>query len=102
MKKTLILLFLVLLLAFVLRYFKIGNYPATLYGDEQAFAWNAYNILKTGSDEYGLRLPLEFRSFDDYKSPLPVYLLVPFFKVSGMNAYSIRLPVVIFSTLTVM
>lgn len=101
MNRNNIILLLVIILAFSLRYFQLATYPATLYGDEQAFAWNAYNILKTGADEYGTKIPLEFRSFDDYKSPLPVYLLVPLFKFLGMNAYSIRLPVVIFSTATV-
>ena len=101
MKKA-ILLILVITLAFTLRFFKIGDYPATLYGDEQAFAWNAYNILLTGQDEYGTPYPLQFRSFNDYKSPIPVYLLVPFLKVFGLNNFSIRLPIVIFSSLSIL
>ena len=43
----------------------------------------AYSILKTGRDEYGSPFPLLFRSFDDYKAPIPVYLLVPVFKFFG-------------------
>lgn len=100
MKKSNLLLILVFFLAFLLRFSFIGRYPITLYGDEQAFGWNAYNILKTGSDEYGNFLPLQFRSFDDYKAPIPVYLLVPFIKAWGLNSFTIRLPVVIASTLT--
>ena len=99
--KNKLLLVLILILAFALRYFKITSYPATLYGDEQAFAWNAYNIMKLGTDEYGTPFPLHFRSFNDYKAPVPVYLLVPFFKVFGMNAWSIRTPVIVASFLTV-
>ena len=101
MKKRSLILLGVLILAFSLRYFRIADFPKTLYGDEQAFAWNAYNILKSGTDEYGTPYPLQFRSFDDYKAPIPVYLLVPFFKILGMNAYSIRLPIVLASFLTV-
>lgn len=101
MKIRIFLLF-IILLALLLRIFKIGEIPNSIYGDEQAFAWNAYNILKLGQDEYGNPYPWHFRSFDDYKSPIPVYLLVPFLKVLGMNAFSIRLPIVIASVLTVL
>ena len=96
-----VLLILVLMLSIFLRVFKIGSYPATLYGDEQAFAWNAFNILKTGQDEYGIAYPLQFRSFNDYKAPIPVYLLVPFIRIFDLNSYSIRLPIVIASVITV-
>lgn len=93
---------LILFISLLLRIFHIGSIPGSLYGDEQAFAYNAYSILTTGTDEYGTKFPLEFRSFDDYKAPLPVYLLVPFIKIFGLNAVAIRLPVVIFSVLTVL
>ncbi len=96
-----ILLILVLVLSIFLRVFKIESHPATLYGDEQAFAWNAYNILKTGQDEYGISYPLQFRSFNDYKAPIPVYLLVPFIRIFDLNSFSIRLPIVVASVITV-
>ena len=63
--KTKIFLFLIIILALSLRLFKLDRSPASLYGDEQAFAWNAYNILKLGQDEYGNPYPLQFTSFDD-------------------------------------
>lgn len=97
-----IFLFSILLLSLLLRIFHIGSMPGSLYGDEQAFAYNAYSILTSGTDEYGTSFPLEFKSFDDYKAPLPVYILVPFIKIFGLNALAIRLPVVIFSVLTVL
>lgn len=101
MTKRKFLLISVFILAFLLRVWRIGDYPKTLYGDEQAFAWNAFNILKTGTDEYGTPYPLQFRSFNDYKAPIPVYILVPFFKFFSMNSLSLRLPVVFFSFFTV-
>lgn len=91
----------VIILAFILRVYNLGKTPSTLYGDEQAFAWNAFNILKLGQDEYGTPYPLQFRSFGDYKAPIPVYLLVPFIKLFGLNSFAIRLPIAIASTLTV-
>lgn len=92
---------LIIILSLFLRIFEVGSYPKTLYGDELAFGWNAYNILLTGADEYGTPYPLQFRSFDDYKAPVPVYLLVPFIRIFDLNAFSIRLPIVIASVLTV-
>lgn len=99
--KTKIFLCLIIGFGFILRVAYVDQFPKTLYGDEQAFAWNAYNILKLGEDEYGNPYPLQFRSFGDYKSPLPVYLLVPFIKIFDLTIFAIRLPIVLFSALTV-
>lgn len=99
--KIKILLFSILLLAFSFRFFKLAQFPSTLYGDEQAFAWNAYNILKLGQDEYGNPYPLQFRSFEDYKAPIPTYLLVPFIKLLGLSTFAIRLPIALASILSV-
>ncbi|MFA6569891.1 MAG: glycosyltransferase family 39 protein [Bacteroidota bacterium] len=57
--------------------------------------------MKTGQDEYGTPYPLQFRSFNDYKAPIPVYLLVPFIAIGGMTPFAIRFPVAIASVLTV-
>lgn len=90
-----------LLLASLLRLYRLGEYPQSLYGDELAFAWNAYSISLTGADEYNIPHPLLFRSFDDYKLPIPVYLLVPFIRLFGLNSFSIRLPIAIAGIATV-
>ena len=101
MKKTSLILWVILVVALVLRIYHLDSNPPAVYGDEQSFAWNAYNILKTGTDEYGVRLPLQFRAFDDYKSLIPVYLLVPLFAIFGMNTFILRLPVALFAVATV-
>ncbi len=79
----------------------LGNNPPAAYGDEISFAWNAWNILKTGTDEYGVPYPLQFRAFDDYKAPIPVYILVPFLRALGLNTFAVRFPVVLFSVATI-
>ena len=88
-------------LALILRVYNLGSNPPSVYGDEQSFAWNAWNILKTGTDEYGTPWPLQFRAFDDYKAPIPVYLLVPFLSFGGLQTFVVRLPVALFGTATV-
>ncbi|OGC97734.1 hypothetical protein A2634_04935 [Candidatus Amesbacteria bacterium RIFCSPHIGHO2_01_FULL_48_32] len=65
--------------------------PPSVNWDEAAFGYNAYSLLLTGKDEYGYKLPLAFRSFDEYKPPLYVYLSVPFIKFMGLNDISVRM-----------
>src|SRR3989344_3260378 len=101
-KSTTILLLSIILLAAALRLINLSANPPAAYGDEISFAWNAWNILRTGADEHGTPYPLQFKAFGDYKSPLPVYLLVPVFEVFGMNTASLRVPVAIVGTLTVL
>ncbi|OGG12823.1 hypothetical protein A3D77_07240 [Candidatus Gottesmanbacteria bacterium RIFCSPHIGHO2_02_FULL_39_11] len=101
MNIKIVILVLLIMCALFLRVWKVGEFPVSLYGDEESFAWNAWNILKTGADEFGTPYPLQFRAFDDYKAPIPVYLLVPVFGVFGMNPDSIRIPISVASVLTI-
>lgn len=93
--------FTILLLAFILRFYKLGSIPLSLDWDEVSNAYNAYSILKTGKDEYGSFLPLTNRSFDDYKPPLYMYLNIPSVAIFNLNEFSARLPSAIFGFLTV-
>ena len=79
------------LIAFIIRVYKLGSSPEALTWDEAALGYNAYTILKTGADEYGYKLPLVLRSFDDYKPALYAYLAIPFIKLFGFNITAIRL-----------
>ncbi len=90
--RVLVLFILILALAGFLRLYKLDSVPPALYSDEVSQGYNAYSVLTTGSDEYGEFLPLSFRSFGDWKPPLPAYLMVPFIYFFGLNTLSIRLP----------
>jgi Dolichyl-phosphate-mannose-protein mannosyltransferase len=57
--------------------------PPGYHRDEAALSLNAYTLSKSLRDEDGARLPLLFRSFDDYKSPVYPYLLAGVFRVTG-------------------
>jgi 4-amino-4-deoxy-L-arabinose transferase-like glycosyltransferase len=102
MKKTLISLCIILAVAIGLRFYQLGNVPASPDWDEAALGYNAYSILKTGRDEYGNFLPLSIRSFDDYKPPLYVYLTVPSVALFGLSAWSTRLPSAVMGVLAVL
>ncbi|MEK7580979.1 MAG: glycosyltransferase family 39 protein [Patescibacteria group bacterium] len=77
-------------IAVTIRFYGISTVPPGLYSDEAAIGYNAYSVLKTGRDEYGQLLPLTFRSFDDYKTPLYIYLTVPLVYLFGLNEFSVR------------
>lgn len=98
MKKIFLL---ILLLAAVLRFYKLGEIPLSLDWDENSNAYNAYSILKTGRDEYGDFLPITNRSFDDYKPPMYMYLNIPTVAIFGLTPLAARLPSAIFGLLTV-
>lgn len=86
------LIIIIVLLASVLRFYQLGQNPPSLDWDETAHGYNAYSILKTGRDEYGYKLPLYFRSFDDYKPPIYTYLVVPSVAIFGLNDFAVRFP----------
>ena len=91
----------IFVLAAVLRFYKLGEVPSSVNADEAAIGYNAYSIIKTGKDEYGEYFPLSFRSFDDYKAPLYIYLTSFSVAVFGLNDFSVRFISALSGTLTV-
>jgi 4-amino-4-deoxy-L-arabinose transferase-like glycosyltransferase len=89
--KNKILIFLVLVLAFVLRFYRLGDYPA-LNADEAAIGYNVYSLIETGRDEHGNAWPIHFQSFNDYKPGLYFYMVLPFVKFFGLNTWAVRIP----------
>ena len=72
-----LLLSVILLFAFLVRFGGVGDYPS-LNSDEAAIGYNAYSLLQTGKDEHGQSWPLHFKSFGDYKPGGYFYLVLPF------------------------
>lgn len=82
---------LVLLLAGILGFFRLGQVPPALSWDEAAIGWNAKSIWYTHLDEFGTRFPISFKSFGDYKAPLYIYLTAPVVGIFGASEISARL-----------
>ena len=98
-----IILLFIILLAIVLRVYKLSKVPPSLYWDEASLGYNAYSILLTARDEYGKFLPLtNFAAFGDYKPPGYIYAAVPSVAIFGLNEFAIRFPSALFGTLTVL
>jgi len=86
-----IILVLIVIIGVILRLVALGDYPSGFFRDEAALGYNAYSIWGTGKDEYGLFLPLVFRSFEVFFLPLYVYLSAPIVGLLGLSEFSTRL-----------
>jgi len=93
---------LILALAFFLRFYKITSVPPSLNWDEVSIGYNAYSILKSGRDEWGVKFPLNFKSYGEYKLPVQIYASIPAIAVFGLNDFGVRITPVIYGILTVL
>ncbi len=92
----------ILLLAFLVRVVNLSDYPAGFTPDEASFGYDAYSLLKTGKDQWGVTYPLTFKSFGDFKLPAYTYLTMPSVAVFGLTRFAVRLPNAVLGTLAVM
>ncbi len=89
-------LLLIIILAGVLRLYKLDKVPPSLSWDETAVGYNAFSIANWGTDEWGVKFPLVFRSFEDFKHPVHIYLTAVFVKLFGLSDFNVRLPAALF------
>jgi hypothetical protein len=68
----------------------LDRFPVAPNWDEISHGYNAYSILLTGKDEWGVQLPLIFKAFGDYKLPVYIYLTVIPVWLFGLSVFSIR------------
>ena len=84
------------LLIGVLHLAALGTSPPGLYSDEASIGYNAWAIAHHGVDEHGVRFPLFFEAFGEFKNPLYVYALAPLTRVLPLTPYVERLPAALF------
>lgn len=95
------LFILIVVLAFVLRFHKLGEVPLGFHQDEISQAYNSFSILETARDRYGQLLPILFRSFGSYQPPVYTYLTpLPIF-IFGNTIFAARSTSALFGVLTV-
>src|SRR3990167_3759072 len=83
------IVFLIIILAAILRLANLLNLPPGLYLDEVLYGLDAYSLIHTGKDIYGHFLPLAFQSSGHYP-PLFTYILAPLFLVLPLTAWVVR------------
>ena len=98
MKSWVIFLIAITLFAGFLRFYKISDIPHGLYSDEVSIGYNAYTILHTGKDEYGVSYPLFFKAFGEYKMPVYIYLTSLSMAIFGKTEFAVRFSSALFGT----
>ena len=100
-RKNIVFLFVILVAAAFVRLMMFGVSPPSLNWDEVSHGYNAYSILKTGSDQWSQKFPIfNFRAYGDYPTALNLYLTIPFIVVFGLTDFAIRLPHAILGVFT--
>jgi 4-amino-4-deoxy-L-arabinose transferase-like glycosyltransferase len=101
-KLIILALLLVVGIAAFTRFYRLGQDPPSITWDEAAVGYNAWTIWHWGKDEWGTRLPIVFKSFEDYKNPVHVYLTVPFVAIFGLTEVAVRASSALFGVLNVL
>ena len=78
------------LVAVWLHFFRIDSLPRGFYVDESSIGYNARLIATEGIDEHGVRWPLFFEAFGEYKNPLYIYLTALDYKLFGYSPWTTR------------
>ncbi|MBI4058275.1 glycosyltransferase family 39 protein [Candidatus Gottesmanbacteria bacterium] len=100
-RKERVVFLLIIILAIFFRFYRLGTLPPGFLPEEVSNGWNAYSLLKTGRDEWGVFLPLVFRETGGYKLALNSYLIVPSLFIFGVNELAVRIPAALASVLSV-
>lgn len=88
----------VVVLAVVVRVWKFGSIPYGFNQDEAMAALEGLSLSTNGTDHYGMTYPVYFTAWiTSQMNVLLSYILVPFFKLFGPSIFVARLPLLIFS-----
>lgn len=85
----------ILILAFLVRVYKLNSIPVSLYMDEATVGYDAYSLSVSGVDQWGKPWPIIFKSFGEYKYPWQTYAALISGSILGWSNFSIRFPSVI-------
>ncbi len=99
-KNIFYLYLLIFSLALFFRLFRLDSIPYGFHVDEAKAAWNAYSILKTGTDDKGNFFPMYYDSFGDYRPTGLMYLIIPSLLLFGQNIFAVRFPFALTGALT--
>jgi 4-amino-4-deoxy-L-arabinose transferase-like glycosyltransferase len=103
MSRPLVLLCIIFLLGVAIRFVGLGVNPVGIVDDEADAGYDAYSLLLTGKDQWGVSWPItSFRGFGDYRLPGYTYLSVAPVAAFGLTPFAIRFPSALFGTLTIL
>lgn len=93
--KTFILFIIILILGIFARTWEYADLPPGLNVDEASIGVEAYYLYKFGMDRYGMTYPVHLISWGSGQNAFYAYLLIPFVALKGINAFSVRLPMML-------
>lgn len=75
------------------RFYNLASQPPGLHIDEVSFAADAKAISETGRDTWGVKMPIVFKAFGEWKAPGLTYSMAFWSKILGrMDNFVARLP----------
>jgi hypothetical protein len=77
------------------RTWDFGSTPPGLNPDEASIGVEAYYLYKFGMDRNGVSYPVHLISWGSGQNALYAYMLIPFVAAKGLNAESIRFPMMV-------
>ena len=100
--KSLLLLIAIVFLSAFSRLYHLDINPPSLYSDEVDIGYQVKSFLSTGKDYQGNKFPLQFHSFSDVRTSLPIYSTALVSFIPGVSLdLAIRLTPAIFSLLSI-
>ncbi len=86
---------------FLPRIYKLNSNPVSLFSDEVDIAYQAKSFRETGKDYFGKPFPLQFRSFSDVRTSLPIYSTIALSYLPGVTIdEAVRLSPAVFSLIS--
>ena len=85
-------IFLIVVVACVVRAWNFGSNPPGLNQDEASTAYDAFALLHYGIDRNGFPFPAVLTAWGSGMYPLAAWIAMPFIKLFGLSITSIRLP----------
>ena len=93
--QTVILFTIILAIGVFARTWEYASLPPGLNVDEASIGTEAYYLYKFGMDRYGMTYPVHLTSWGSGQNALYAYLLIPFVALKGVNAFAVRLPMML-------
>lgn len=90
----------ILLIGSLARIWEFASLPPSLNVDEASIGVEAYYLYKFGVDRFGLSYPVHLISWGSGQNALYAYLLIPFVALKGINAFAVRLPMMLAGVLS--
>ncbi len=85
-----------------LRFFMLAGLPEGLHVDEAGMAYDAWSLSQFGVDRYRNSWPVYLINYGGGQSALYCYLAIPFIRLFGLSAFSVRIPGALFSIMTLL